>query len=355
VGPERDRVVITGGAGFIGSNLADRLAAAGEAVLILDNLSRAGAERNLEWLASRHPQIDVEIADVRDARKVWQVVRRAKTVFHLAAQVAVTRSLGDPVEDFQVNALGTLNVLEAARSASAPPAVLYASTNKVYGELPEVAVEMNGTRYRFAGGRTGIGEDARLDFQSPYGCSKGTGDQYVLDYARVYRVPTCVFRMSCIYGPRQFGTEDQGWVAHFAISALAGRRVTLYGDGSQVRDILYVDDLLDALLVGAEHARRVPGRVFNIGGGAGNAVSVLDLLDLLAAATGRMVRREHAGWRPGDQRIFVTDTTRAQRELRWAPRTGNADGIRRLVDWLRAEALARPGLGGRLVGHGLTA
>jgi CDP-paratose 2-epimerase len=350
VGPERDSVVITGGAGFIGSNLADRLAARGEPVVILDNLSRAGTERNLEWLASRHPQIGVEIADVRDARRVWQVVRRAKTVFHLAAQVAVTRSLGDPVEDFHVNALGTLNVLEAARSASRPPVLVYASTNKVYGELRDIPVERNGTRYRFAGGRTGIGEDSRLDFQSPYGCSKGTADQYVLDYARVYRVPTCVLRMSCVYGPRQFGNEDQGWVAHFAISALAGRRITLYGDGSQVRDLLYVDDLMDALLGGAEHARRDPGRVFNIGGGTGNAVSVLEVLDLLAAATGRAVRREHAGWRPGDQRIFVTDTTLARRELGWAPRTANVDGIGLLVDWLQAETLARPGPGGRLAG-----
>ncbi|HEX7048994.1 MAG TPA: GDP-mannose 4,6-dehydratase [Longimicrobiales bacterium] len=335
-----DRVaLITGGAGFIGSNLADALLRRGQRVLIYDNLSRLGAERNLRWLLSRHPgRLEVEIGDVRDADGVRRVVRRAHTVYHLAAQVAVTSSVVDPGHDFSVNAGGTLNVLQAARPLADPPAVLFTSTNKVYGELAGVAAVPNGTRYLFRDGRRGITESQPLDFYSPYGCSKGAADQYVRDYARIYELPTTVFRMSCIYGPRQFGTEDQGWVAHFVISALAGQTITLYGDGKQVRDILFVDDLIEAMLRSVEAARQKPGRVFNVGGGVRNTISLLELLDLLEAELGRRIERRHAPWRPGDQRIYVSDIGKIGRELGWQPRVAKEEGLHRLVTWIRENA-----------------
>jgi CDP-paratose 2-epimerase len=334
---KRDKViVITGGAGFIGCNLADRLAASGERVLILDNLSRAGTEENLAWLLARHAAIEFVHGDVRDRRLVWQAVCRARTVYHLAAQVAVTTSVADPAEDFRINALGTLNVLEAVRSASTAPTLLFTSTNKVYGPLADRPVVLADGRYAFVDGR-GVDEGTPLDFHSPYGCSKGAADQYVVDYGRVYGVPTAVLRMSCVYGPRQRSTEDQGWVTHFARSVLAGRAVTLYGDGRQVRDILYVDDLIELMQRAAARAAAQPGRVYNVGGGAGNALSLLEVLDLLELHTGSRSERRSAAWRPGDQRVYVSDTSRAQHELNWRPTVGAGEGIRRLVAWLRKD------------------
>jgi len=340
-------VVITGGAGFIGSNLADALLTQGERVLVLDNLSRPGTEKNLRWLVSRHPKrLQVEIGDVRDAEVVRRVVKRAHTVFHLAAQVAVTSSLSDPEHDFTVNILGTLNVLEAARAQAEPPVVLYTSTNKVYGQLLEVGISLNGTRYLFEDRRKGIGEDQPLDFHSPYGCSKGAADQYVRDYARIFGVPTVVFRMSCIYGPRQFGNEDQGWVAHFIISALSGQELTVYGDGKQVRDILYVEDLVEAMRRATATARERPGRIFNVGGGPENTVSLVELLKLLGTLLEQPVPFRSAPWRPGDQKLYITDISRIKRELGWAPRVSRDDGVRRLVEWVQENAtlVLPPGL-----------
>ena len=336
----RDRaVVVTGGAGFIGSNLADALLRAGERVIVFDNLSRPGVEQNLRWLMQRHPGgLEVEIGDIRDAERVARVVSRAHTVFHLAAQVAVTSSVVDPLHDFAVNAQGTLNVLLAARGSGDPPVVLYTSTNKVYGALVGVPVVLNGTRYLFEDRRPGITEDQPLDFHSPYGCSKGAADQYVRDYARIYGLPTCVFRMSCIYGPRQFGNEDQGWVAHFVISALSGRPITLYGDGKQVRDILFVDDLIELMLLAAERARATSGRIYNVGGGEQNAISLVELLDLLERELGRRIQRVHAPWRPGDQRVYISDIEKLRRELGWVPRVTKEEGIRRLIAWIEEHA-----------------
>ncbi|HET9985085.1 MAG TPA: GDP-mannose 4,6-dehydratase [Longimicrobiales bacterium] len=342
-------VVVTGGAGFIGSNLADTLLTRGERVVVYDDLSRPGAEKNLHWLRSRHPKrLQVEVGDVRDAGHVKRVVSRAHSVYHLAAQVAVTTSVADPAHDFAVNVGGTLNVLEAARAQSERPVVLFTSTNKVYGELQGVGVSPNGTRYLFTDERRGIGEDQPLDFHSPYGCSKGAADQYVRDYARIFGVPTCVFRMSCIYGPRQFGTEDQGWVAHFIIAALSGRTLTLYGDGKQVRDILYVEDLVEALVRANAAARQQPGRVYNVGGGSRNATSLLELIGLLETVLGQPVPVGFAGWRPGDQRLYVTDITRIMRELDWSPRVSKEEGVRRLAEWVRGNPSLRlpAGVGG---------
>ena len=330
--------LITGGAGFIGSNLAHRLLGNGQRVRILDNLSRPGVEQNLQWLREQHgSRLDVEIADVRDAAAVSRAMMGVAQVFHFAAQVAVTTSLQQPQEDFSINAQGTLNVLEAARSRATPPGVVMTSTNKVYGGLEDVALEVQGQRYRPAQSALrehGIDESRRLDFHSPYGCSKGAADQYVLDYARSYGLATTVFRMSCIYGPRQFGTEDQGWVAHFILRALRDEAITLYGDGMQVRDILFVDDLVDAFLLAQQHGARLSGRAFNMGGGPANAISLLDLLDRIEELHGTRPRTARGDWRTGDQRYYVSDTRAFEQATGWRRRVGAADGIGLLYDWL---------------------
>ena len=331
--------LITGGAGFVGANLAHRLLSEKRRVLILDNLSRPGVERNLAWLRDSHPDgLQVTIADVRDAQAVNEAVARARHVFHFAAQVAVTTSLVNPREDFTVNALGTFNVLEAVRAQPEPPPVVITSTNKVYGGLDDVPLQLDGQRYVPASeeiARNGISEARPLDFHSPYGCSKGTADQYVHDYARSYGLKTVVFRMSCIYGQRQFGTEDQGWVAHFLLRALDGQTITLFGDGKQVRDILYVDDLVDAFMLAERHMDRLSGQAFNIGGGPRNVISLLGLLDRIEVLHGRRPAIEFEDWRTGDQRYYVSDTRRFQQATGWSPRISAEQGTERLYRWLR--------------------
>lgn len=332
--------LITGGAGFIGSNVAHRLLSAGRKVRVFDNLSRPGVEQNLQWLRQQHGGLlEFVRADVRDAAAVGEAMAGVQQVFHFAAQVAVTTSLENPKEDFAVNALGTLNVLEAARSRPVAPGIVMTSTNKVYGGLEDLALSVQGQRYLpvdEAVREHGIGERRPLDFHSPYGCSKGTADQYVVDYARSYGLTTLVFRMSCIYGPRQFGTEDQGWVAHFILRALRGERITLYGDGMQVRDVLFVDDLVDAFLLGEQNAQRLAGRAFNMGGGAQNAISLRDLLDRIEQLHGVRPAVDQDAWRTGDQRYYVSDTQAFQRETGWKPRVGAEEGIARLYEWLAA-------------------
>jgi CDP-paratose 2-epimerase len=341
-------VLVAGGAGFVGANLAHRLMSAGTPVRVLDNLSRPGVERNLAWLAANHgPLLDVVAGDVRDPATVDLAVRGAAAVFHCAAQVAVTTSLVDPIHDFEVNARGTLNLLEAARRQDPPPFVLFTSTNKVYGGLEDVELVDVGNRYAPVepAFRRGISERRALAFHSPYGCSKGAAEQYVLDWARTYGVPTTVFRMSCIYGPRQLGTEDQGWVAHFLLQAMQGRPITLYGDGKQVRDVLFVEDLLDAFLLARERAREVSGRAFNVGGGPANTVSLLELLDLVAELEGRRTRVAFEDWRVADQRWYVSDPSALSALTGWAPRTTVSEGVRRLHAWLEgARGAQRPAL-----------
>jgi CDP-paratose 2-epimerase len=330
--------LVTGGAGFIGSNLAHRLLSQGHRVRILDNLSRPGVEQNLQWLKDNHgSKLDAVVADVRDAAAVGRAMAGVSQVFHFAAQVAVTTSLDDPREDFQVNALGTLNVLEAARKQKQPPAVLLTSTNKVYGGLSDVELACDGQRYAPVDERLraqGVSEARPLDFHSPYGCSKGTADQYVVDYARSFGLTTCVFRMSCIYGPRQFGTEDQGWVAHFILRAQRGEPITIYGDGKQVRDILFIDDLVDAFLLAQQHRDKLAGRAFNMGGGPGSTISLLDLLDQIEALHGKRPQITFDDWRTGDQRYYVSDTRAFEAATGWKRKVGAADGIARLYDWL---------------------
>jgi CDP-paratose 2-epimerase len=333
-------VAITGGAGFIGTNLADRLARDGHRVLILDNLSRRGVDANLAWLKATHGDaVEVELADIRDAAAVDRVVRRAARLYHFAAQVAVTTSVVDPVADFEINARGTINLLEAMRALDQPPPLIFTSTNKVYGKLCDVALEQVGDRYEPADSdirQHGIDESRPLDFYSPYGCSKGCADQYVLDYARVFELPTAVFRMSCIYGPHQFGNEDQGWVAHSLIRALEGEPITLYGDGRQVRDILYVGDLVEALATTRAERAEVRGQAFNVGGGPDNAVSLLELIARIGRLTGRKPDLRFGAWRPGDQLYYVSDTSRLRTATGWQPRVSAADGVAELAQWLVA-------------------
>jgi CDP-paratose 2-epimerase len=337
--------LITGGAGFIGSNLAHRLLGAGRRVRVFDNLSRPGVEQNLQWLRDNHGErLDVVVADVRDAAALNHAVAGVGQVFHFAAQVAVTTSLVDPQEDFAVNAQGTLNLLEAVRARANPPALLMTSTNKVYGGLEDLKVVAQGQRYQPldpAVQARGVSESRPLDFHSPYGCSKGTADQYVLDYARSYGLRTVVFRMSCIFGPRQFGTEDQGWVAHFMLRALRGEPVCLYGDGKQVRDILFIDDLVDAFLLAEQQGARLSGRAFNMGGGPANTISLLDLLDRIEALHGERPETDFEDWRTGDQRYYVSDTRAFEQATGWQRRVGAEEGIARLYRWLAERHVRR--------------
>jgi CDP-paratose 2-epimerase len=340
-------VLITGGAGFIGTNVASRLLAEGRAVLLLDDLSRVGVETNAAWLRTRHgAACELVRGDIGDVRLVRSLVRQCCAVVHLAAQVAVTTSLTDPITDFETNAFGTLNLLEALRATPRP--ILYTSTNKVYGPLADVAVSRIGNRYAPAAPHTrqhGIDESHPLDFHSPYGCSKGAADQYVLDYARIYELPAVVFRMSCIYGAHQCGNEDQGWVAHFARRFIEGRPLTIFGDGMQVRDGLYVDDLVDAMMAAFASMPKVRGRAFNIGGGVNNTVTLLELIELLKELHGAAPPLEFARARPADQRYYVSDCRLFGSLTGWRPSITIRDGVGRLYEDLRQQlqdAQARP-------------
>lgn len=333
------RYLITGGAGFIGTNYVTRLLARGETVVLFDNLSRRGAARNLAWLQDTWgPNAFTFIrGDVRDAELLVASARDADVIVHLASQVAVTTSVQDPRTDFECNALGTFNVLEAARLSGRAPLVLYASTNKVYGGMEELRVEELETRYAYRDYPHGIPETYPLDFHSPYGCSKGAGDQYVRDYARIYGLPTVVFRQSCIYGPHQFGMEDQGWVAWFIIAALLGRPITIYGNGKQVRDVLFVEDLLNAYDAAIARSDRAAGQVYNVGGGPAQQLAVWsEFGPLLEALLGRRVPVTWGEWRPGDQRIYVSDVRKAAQDLGWQPQVGVEEGITRLFAWVSA-------------------
>lgn len=330
--------LITGGAGFIGSNYVHRLLERGERVTIYDNLIRAGASKNLAWLEEAFGKNGsrLVVGDVADASLLEETARDADVILHLAGQVAVTTSVTNPRDDFEANALGTFNALEAARASGRNPVFVYASTNKVYGGMEDVALAEDPTRWRYADLEHGCPETQPLDFHSPYGCSKGTGDQYVRDYARIYGLPTVVMRQSCIYGPRQFGVEDQGWVAWFIIAAVLGRPITIYGDGKQVRDVLHVDDLLDAYDAAIEKIDVAAGRVYNIGGGPQNVMSVwAEFGPILETLMGRPVEVARGDWRPGDQKVFYADIRKAENELGWKPNIGVEQGIERLFQWVK--------------------
>ena len=333
-----ESTLITGGAGFIGSNYSARCISRGDKVVIFDNLSRAGAKRNLEWLETRFGKgsFDLIVGDVRDAAAIQKAAQSASRILHLAAQVAVTTSVTDPGNDFEINAQGTFNTLEAARKSGNNPAFLFSSTNKVYGGMENVRVVEKETRYDYADLPEGASEEQILDFHSPYGCSKGCGDQYVRDYSRIYGLPTAVFRQSCIYGLRQFGVEDQGWVAWFVIAAITGRPISIYGDGKQVRDILFVDDLLDAYDAAFERLPGIGGQIFNIGGGCQNTISIwVEFKPILEKLLGREIPTMSGDWRPGDQPVFISDIRKAKQMLGWTPKVGVEEGISRLFNWVK--------------------
>lgn len=331
--------IVTGGAGFIGSNYVNRLLKRGEKVTIYDNLSRAGSRKNLEWLRTLYGDkaFKLIIGDVCDAKLLQESAKKAQVFVHLAAQVAVTTSVTRPRDDFEVNALGTFNALEAARLSGNKPVFIYASTNKVYGAMEELKISEEKTRYRYKDLPYGIAETYPLDFHSPYGCSKGCGDQYVRDYQRIYDLPTVVFRQSCIYGARQFGIEDQGWVAWFVIAAATDRPIKIYGDGKQIRDLLFVDDLLDVYDLAIEKYEIAGGQIYNIGGGMKKSVSVyFEFFPMLEKLLGKKIEVAWGDWRPGDQKVYVSDIRKAKRELGWQPKIGVEKGVKNLFEWVKS-------------------
>lgn len=332
-------ILVTGGCGFIGSNLTHQLLEDGDHVTVLDNLSRKGTAKNLDWLKSQeHPNFRFIQGDIREFEPLRELFDKNAfdVVYHTAGQVAVTTSVLDPREDFEINALGTFNVLEAVRLSGQKPKLLFTSTNKVYGGMEDVKIVDRGSHYDYEGLPRGVPESRNLDFHSPYGCSKGTADQYVRDYARIYDIPAVVFRMSCQYGPRQFGNEDQGWVAHFLIAAHKGRGITIYGDGKQVRDVLYVEDLVRALRGAMDAIDTTSGRIYNIGGGRENTLSLLELIDLIEQFVGRKPSITFDEWRPGDQPVYISDVQAASRDFGWTPRISKSEGVRMLYEWVRA-------------------
>ncbi|MFI7495063.1 SDR family NAD(P)-dependent oxidoreductase [Kocuria sp. M4R2S49] len=333
------RILITGGAGFVGANLVDALLTDGLSVTVFDSLARPGTERNLEWLESKHPRSLTFIpGDVRDAKAVSAACADADVIYHLAGQVAVTTSVDDPRSDFEVNALGTFNLLEGARASGRQPVVVFTSTNKVYGGMEDVEIRREPSRYVYRTLPGGIPESRPLDFHSPYGCSKGAADQYVRDYSRIYDLPTVVFRMSCIYGPHQFGNEDQGWLAHFMIAASLGKPISIYGDGLQVRDALYVGDLVRAFRLAVERIGTTAGQVYNIGGGPANTISVWsEFGPTLTGWLGAQPDVTFQPWRPGDQLCYISDVTKAAAEFDWSPEVDLTTGLRLLWEWVTAE------------------
>lgn len=330
-------ILITGGAGFIGVNSAMHFARCGWQVSLLDNLSRKGTEKNLAWIKSCANEIDFHEIDIRDYQSLKKVIERLKPdmLLHLAAQVAVTTSYLNPREDFEINAVGSFNVLEAIRLFSPETFTLFASTNKVYGGMESVPVTLGEHGYKFSDLPHGVSEEQPLDFHSPYGCSKGIADQYTLDYARIYNLKTCSFRQSCIYGIRQFGIEDQGWVAWFTIAALQGKPITLYGDGWQTRDVLNVQDLALAYEAAWNRRNDISGQSFNIGGGPDNTLCLKDLLRFLESELEISIHPKYSQSRPGDQPAFICDIRKAKGELDWNPKISVYEGVRQLIQWVK--------------------
>lgn len=335
---DQNHVVITGGAGFIGTNLADKILSMGHKVTVLDNLSREGVMKNVRWLKKKkNHNLDIQVGDIRNPYVVKDVIQSADMVFHFAAQVAVTTSLDDPKTDFDINVQGTMNILSALREMKKPAPVLFTSTNKVYGGL--AGLSLKGTELRYEPKeeilrKNGLDEFLPLDFHSPYGCSKGAADQYILDHARTLGIKSVVFRMSCIYGPHQCGNEDQGWVAHFAINAMNKKPLTIFGDGKQVRDILYVEDLVDAFIAAWKNIDKISGQAFNIGGGPENSVSLLQVISSLEQTTGNKIKTLSGDWRKGDQKYYVSNINKFKNATGWSPKISSTKGIELLVKWL---------------------
>lgn len=328
------KVVVTGGAGFIGSNVTSRLLSMGHEVHVIDNLSRTGTPSNLEWLKTLPGNLVFHSCDIRNYEAVCDIFNGAELVYHLAAQVAVTTSVVDPRHDFETNLLGTFNILEAIRKQQTPPMIIFTSTNKVYGKMDFMPICERNHRWEYADLANGNPESTPLDFYSPYGCSKGGADQYVHDYCRIYSIPSAVFRMSCIYGPRQMGCEDQGWVAFFLIQAALGNPITIFGDGMQIRDVLFIDDLVDAFIMAFENRAVTCGRIYNIGGGPEQTLSLLEFIDFIEHKLSRSLPYQIDDWRPGDQKVYVSDIRRAFQDFGWKPTILPEIGITRLFSWI---------------------
>jgi len=329
------KILITGGAGFIGINSAKRFIEDDNEVTILDNLSRKKVENNLLWL-KKIGNFKFIKADIRNFKQLRSCFLNNKfdVVLHLAAQVAVTTSVKNPREDFEINALGTFNICECIRKYQPEAILLNASTNKVYGKLQNIEVIEKEKRYEYKNLKYGISEETILDFYSPYGCSKGTADQYVKDYARIYNLKTVNFRQSCIYGPRQFGVEDQGWIAWLTICSIFRKPITIYGDGKQVRDVLFIDDLIDCYIKAIENINNICGETYNIGGGPENTLSLLELISLLEEFLGKKIEYSFSDWRPGDQKVFICDIRKAKKDFGWSPKIRVNDGIKKLFEWI---------------------
>lgn len=339
-------ILITGGCGFIGSNAGDYYAKKGYRVVVYDNLSRVGAGENLKWL-KRNKNIIVIKGDIRNSSKVAWAFRKYRPgkVLHLAAQVTMVTSVKEPREDFEINALGTFNVLEALRLEAPEAALLYSSTNKVYGEMTDIEVVEKEKRYEYKN-TEGIDEKSPLDFHGPYGCSKGTGDQYTIDWARIYGLKTVVFRQSGIYGPHQFGIEEQGWLAWFVNALLFDKPVTLYGDGKQVRDVLYIDDLLNAYDSALENIKETRGKAFNVGGGNKFSLSIWELFEILEKLSNKKFKYTFSDWRPGDQKVYISNISKAKNTFGWSPKTSSNEGVERLYKWIseNKSAILRAGV-----------
>lgn len=330
------KLLITGGAGFIGSNLSVYFLKKGYKVTVFDNLKRKGTKNNFLWIKKQFPHMEVIIGDIKNQKDVEKAVAEQEIIFHLAAQVAVTTSVTDPRTDFEINALGTFNLLEGARVSGMNPIIIFSSTNKVYGGMDDIKIVEKDTRYLYRDYPRGISERFNLDFHSPYGCSKGSADQYIRDYHRIYGLPTVVFRQSCIYGPRQFGVEDQGWLAWFIIATTLGLPIKVYGDGKQVRDILYVEDLVKLFEIALEKINISKGKIYNVGGGTENTISVWKEFEpILKDLFGRKIKVTFDDWRPGDQKVYISDTTLVQKELGWQPKVGVKNGIKKLFNWVQ--------------------
>ena len=333
-------ILITGGAGFIGTNAVDYFAKKGWNVYLLDNLSRKGSEQNLKWLQSQENYSfifkEIDIRDKKDVEKLFKN-NNFDALIHLAGQVAVTSSIDNPREDLDTNIIGTFNLLESIRKYSPNTMMINASTNKVYGELENCNVIETDLSYKFKSQPNGISESAILDFHSPYGCSKGSADQYVIDYARIYDIKATTFRQSCIYGPRQFGSQDQGWISWFIISSLSRRRINIYGNGKQVRDVLYVDDLVRAYDLAISQPSSIKGEAFNIGGGSGNSISLIECINMISEILDTKVEYKFSDPRPGDQKIYVSDISKISKALNWEPTYSVKKGVSNLINWTKTE------------------
>jgi CDP-paratose 2-epimerase len=329
------KVLITGGCGFIGTNAASFYLKKGCKVIAFDNLSRVGAKQNLNWLKKQKGKFVFVKGDIRNYKKLLETFKKYKPdlVLHLAAQVTMVTSVTNPREDFEVNALGTFNVLEAVRNADKKARLLYSSTNKVMGELLSIPVVEKKKRYEYKNIK-GVNEHYPLDFHGPYGCSKGSGDQYTIDFARIYGLNTVVFRQSGIYGPHQFGIEEQGWLAWFCNALLFDKPVTIFGNGKQVRDVLYIDDLLRAYDAALRNIRKSRGKAYTIGGGPKFSLSIWELFEILEKFSGKKFNYKFDSWRPGDQKIYISDLSSAKKDFKWSPNIPPEKGVKKLYNWI---------------------